>query len=317
MKWSCSHCVRATAVYADIFDFALTDEELVLWLLVSDGKKRYSGNEILRNARRTLIRSGAYWTLPGRTGLARNRKHRLLASKTKQEHARAVSRWLSRIPSVLLTGITGGLAMENTNEEDDIDLFFIVSEGTIWISRLLAICIVELISRRRRPGDTNVANAICLNMFVTVRALGLPAGERDIYASHEVLQMKPLFDRGGIYRRFLDANVWVKKFLPHAWKERYQMAEVPTSLTLRRASRYQTRKDTGPVATMALFVLRTLEIPAKIIQTQYMKGKQTSEVVTDDVLRFHPRDARPWVQRKFVQRCRQHKITLDKNFWAA
>lgn len=256
------------------------------------------------------MRTGNYWTLPGRRRLAVLRVERLRISGQKFKTARSVARWLSLIPSVLCVGITGGLAMDNTKEEDDIDFFLIVSPGTIWISRLLAVCIVEVTSQRRKPGDINVKNAICLNMFVTSDTLGLPFEERDIYTSHEVLQMRPLFDRG-VYGSFLKANAWVKTFLPNAWRERQRILNGQGSKTTSNTRINNVAFSIGHLA------LRFLNLPAKIIQVNYMKGKMTTEVVTDTVLRFHPKDARPWIQKKFMRLCQRYKITLDKKFWRA
>ena len=57
-------------------------------------------------------------------------------------------------------------------------------------------------------------------MFVTERGMSVPQNERDLFSAHEVLQMEPVFVRKNIYKKFLQANSWVKAYLPNAWRYR-------------------------------------------------------------------------------------------------
>lgn len=205
----------ATVAYADVFDYPLTIEEFRLWYV----KRR---NLPLRLPP-GVVRQGAYIYLKGRWSIVSERKKRLLASKEKWRIARRVGRWLRFVPTIQLVGVTGGLAMDNVDYKDDIDLFIITKSNSLWTTRLLATIVVDLLRVRRKPGETDVENKICLNMFVSEDALSVPAKERDLFAAHEVLQMKSLWDRGGMYAKFLVKNKWVEKFLPNAWEEKCKM----------------------------------------------------------------------------------------------
>ncbi len=107
--------------------------------------------------------------------------------------------------------------MDNVDRKDDIDLFIITKRNRLWTTRLFATIVVDLLGIRRKPGETDVRNKICLNMFMSEDALSIPKQEQDLFAAHEVLQMKPLWEREGIYKKFLMKNKWVSKFLPNAW----------------------------------------------------------------------------------------------------
>jgi len=197
--------------------------------------------------------------------------------------------------------------MGNAREKDDIDLIMIVKSRTLWASRLLATALVEMLGIRRRPGEQQVKNKICLNMFLAKNYLRLPPDERDFYGAHELLQMKPLWQREDSYKQFLRANRWVKSFFPDAWSDK--ISEREFSLPTMKSSYFSL--GVYPVT----FILRFFEWPAKIIQLKYMQRHRTSEVVTDGVLRFHPRDARPWVKRAFAARLARYKLPLDKIFY--
>jgi len=258
-------------VYADIFDYRLSDEELRYWCVYRVLPKRYTSYRTQRTTHRREKYSRRKWEIAGSLW------------------------WLNVFPTIELIGVTGALAMNNASEDDDIDLLIITKPGALWITRFVVTVILDLFSLRRRPGEQEYKNKICLNMFMSSNALSLPAKERDLFAAHEVLQMKPLWDRGETYQRFLQANNWVERFLPTAWRDKYQVSSI----------KYQNTQS----------ILRFLEPLAKTIQLWYMRKRRTTEVVSDTVIRFHPVDARDWIYRELQRRLRGTNIPLDKIFY--
>jgi len=283
----------ATVAYADIFGYPLTRRELIFWLLFHP----------VSRIRLPVDIQGvhSFVTLRGHQRLVRERLAKQKEQEKKWRIARRASAWLSRVPTIKLIGVTGGLAMNNAKKEDDVDLFFIVSDGTLWVSRLLSTVLTDALGLRRRPGDRKFADKVCLNMFMTEDALSIPAKERDLFAAHEVLQMKPLWDREDTYMKFLIKNKWVMKLLPNAW-----LAKNRASSNEHRASGWK----------FGAWCLGFLERPARVLQLLYMKRHRTTEVVTDQVLRFHPRDARVWVKAALQKRLASFNIPLDNVFYA-
>jgi hypothetical protein len=268
----------ATLAYGAVFGYALTRQEVSRWLLFYP------------------VRSVA---IPNDTGFS------ITDQKTQRQNgkwaiAQRAGRWLAGIPTIQLAGVTGGLAMNNARAIDDIDLFFVVADGTLWVSRLLATVLMDILGLRRHPEDVSVADKVCLNMFMTASATGLPQPDRDCFTAHEVLQMVPLWEQRGSYNRFLRSNRWVSLYLPNAWKEKntVRVSRVYTSFPL------------------VIFCMRLFEWPAKKLQLWYMAHHRTREIITDTVLRFHPRDARIWVKRKLAARLAKTHIPLDKVFYA-
>jgi len=107
--------------------------------------------------------------------------------------------------------------MGNSDLNDDIDLLMVSRKNRLWLTRLLTVLLVELIAKRRHPGDKDVKDKICLNMFLDEEHLRVPQKEQDLFSAHEVCQMKVLWEKEGIYKKFIRENKWVKKFLPN-WK---------------------------------------------------------------------------------------------------
>jgi hypothetical protein len=195
-----------TVLYADIFDYPLTREELNRWMIF--------------DTRRVAKSSKEFFFLSGRQRIVATRKERTQWQKEKWDTARRAASIVSRIPTVLLIGVTGGLAMNNARREDDIDFYLVVEDGTLWMTRFLATVLLDMMHLRRRPNDVAVANKICLNMVVTKRGMGIPDVEQDLFSAHEVLQMQPVFERESTYGKFLSLNSWVRTYLPNAWHYR-------------------------------------------------------------------------------------------------
>jgi hypothetical protein len=297
MGVSLSEYLFATVAYADIFDYPLTADDIYFWCI-----KKYPGAKIRAEKISGVVGRNYVFTLRGRQHITETYTIRRGISKNKREKARAVAKWLRLIPSLTLVGVTGGVAVDNAVDEDDIDLFFITARKTLWITRLLITLLISLMGIRRKPGDRTVKNKICLNMFMSEDALGLPKKEQDLYAAHEVLQMAPLWARGNSYKQFLESNNWVKRFLPVAWE-------------VKRAGHNNHPKASYVWTAISVFFLRWLEKPAKSFQLWYMQGRHTREVIKPYMLRFHPEDARYWIRREFGKRLLRRNIPLDNIFY--
>ncbi|MBU2460163.1 hypothetical protein KKG44_03550, partial [Patescibacteria group bacterium] len=221
MKITVRESFLATIAYADIFDYPLTLEECDMWRICTpntDSRIHEWSNIVTRLKKRDRI----FYSLRRDRSIIDKREDRARWSAKKINIARRMARVLRFIPTIRLIGVTGGLAMYNTEKNDDIDFFCIAASGTLWISRFLAVAFMEVFGRRRRPADVRVKDKICLNMFMSEDALCVPVQEQDLYTAHEVLQMRVLWERGGVYRAFLRANGWVRNFLPNAWEESSQ-----------------------------------------------------------------------------------------------
>lgn len=298
MSLSLSDYLYATVAYADIFDYPLTGDDLYFRCI-----KKIPGRTLRTKPVPGVSKTQYLMHLKGRQAIIETYRTRHEQSKKKWILARSVARKLQIIPTIYLTGVTGGLAVNNAARQDDIDLFFITAKKTVWITRLLVTLLVGISSKRRKPGDIHVNDSICLNMFISDDAMRVPAHEQDLFSAHEVLQMEPVWSRRDTYRRFLQANIWVKEFLPIAWN-------------IKQVGRNQHPKISHWWTRVARSMLRLLDAPAKFIQLWYMRKRRTTEIISDSVLRFHPRDARVWIRKAFEKRLKTRNIPLDKIFYA-
>lgn len=293
--------IFATLAYADVFDYPLADTEVWYWM-IGPGKKISIDSPYTQ---RWNVSHQTYITLIGRKHIIALRQKRARIAKYKWQRANRISGWLRLIPSVTLVGVTGGLAMDNALQADDIDLFIVTYPNTMWITRMIVTMSMFVAGVRRAPGALHVENSICLNMFMSEEYFSLPKRERDLFSAHEVLQMRPLWSRKDAYKKFLTANRWVKAYLPNAWRHIYEATSTKQQIT----NKYQALLEFG------VWILRFFEFPSRKLQLWYMQKRRTVEVIERGVLRFHPKDARVWVKEKFRKRLEKINVPLDRIFY--
>ena len=264
LKFSNSTSIK----YHEIFDYKLTKEELLKWQYKKE-KPSIKGV--------TSIKSKV-------------RVEREKYSKPKLEIAKKAAKLISKIPTVKFVGITGSLAMMNSNRESDIDLMIITKMNTLWISRL-SILLILLILRIpfRRSGVRDEKNKLCLNMWLDEADLIWNKKDRNIYTAHEIAQIVPLYNKDNTYEKFLHLNRWILEFWPNSVEIRNPKSEIRNKPV---NSKFKI------LNIVSSFVLGASNFIAFWMQYIYMKPKITREVVTPTRAIFHPNDWGKVVIRK-------------------
>lgn len=282
-----SSSILKTLIYSDIFDYPLTKEEIWKFLIAANVDRSSFEKTLTEFPLVKWEHEKGFYFLSGRGEIAKKRIKRKKESQEKIKIAKKIIEKLSFVPTVLLIGISGGLALENAEEKDDIDLFVITRTNTLWITRLLLVLLLILMGQYRGRGKKE-SQKICLNMLISEKALMFEKDRQDLYTAHEIVQLKPIFNRNNTYKKFLNANRrWVSKFLPNA---------------IDRITNYESgikgRKN-------PLFIFEKV---AKLVQLIYMKKHRTREVISDHFLAFHPYEYKSYVLKEYNKRLRQYDI---------
>ena len=289
------NAVLATLFYSDIFDYPLTLPEIHSNLIFKKTKKSQVKKALVKLfKKRKIFKYRNLYQLKKPENLARLRILRGKIAQNKFKKANFAAKILSFIPTVKLIGVSGALATKNAIKNDDIDFFIITSKGTLFTTRFFSTILLDFLNLRRRPNGLKISDKICLNMFLSEDNLKITP--HDLYLAHEVLQMKPIFERDNTYQRFLKANSWVFKLLPN-W-------EVNARRQTTNAKR--SRPESLVVKLLALGVENAL----KRFQLKYMEKRRTTEVISDTKLFFHPEDVHKRVLKEFTDKLRQLKILL-------
>lgn len=273
--------ILKTILYSDIFTFPLSKAEIWNFLI---SKKRISSEsfeEALQRliTKKKVIEKYGYYCLAGKTKILFERKKHLPEVKKKLSIAHRAANYLSYIPTIYCIGISGGLAMGNVKESDDIDFFIITKKHTLFVTRLWILALLEFLQLRRSRNDKKTANKICVNLLIEETALAWHPSKRDLYTAHEIVQMKPLFERKQLYTKFLFANRWTQKFLPNA---------VLKNTPLPGHSWMRSYKSLAVISF--LLSLYPFEILIRKLQQISINKYRTTEIITHNVLAFHPYD---------------------------
>lgn len=289
-------CIIETLSYFDIFDYPLTFSEIKKYLCC---EMELSDDEFLEAVQSIPIiqESNGYFYFLGRNVIAEKRMERLDISMEKLAKAKVIAKFLSFIPTIEYIGVSGSLSMNNASMSDDIDLFFITKNNSLWITRFLVNIVLLLTRQKRGRGIHNFRDKICPNMFIEESKLSFSEKRKTLYTAHEILQLKTLFDRGEFYSQLLSRNKWVEIFFPNL-----KIAD-------------QKRKKTIGLGKFMERILLPFEKLAFSLQKSYMKKHRSIETVTKGRALFHPLDRQKIILDMFVLHSKRYKKLHIDNIW--
>lgn len=270
--------VVKTLLYHDIFDYPLTEEEVWKFLISEKSIKRKVFDKEIDTINTIVYKKKGYLHMEEKSFTVEKRLIHKEESRKKLKLASRIAHNLSKIPTVLLIGISGNLAMMNAEKNDDIDFFVISSRGTAWITRFMLILYLKLLGKHRKKGDKIVKNKFCLNMIIDESALKIPKNLRNLYTAHEIVQLSPIIQKRKIYQKFLSQNSWIEGYLPNAIRE----------------SGSQGARDlrVSQLSSLASYLLSfpIVESMARFIQKVLIRRNLTRETIKNNFIALHPKD---------------------------
>ena len=78
------------------------------------------------------------------------------------------------------------------------------------------------------------------------------------------------------------------------------------AITKLRNKEIKTVKNNFPISKFPNFI----ELGLELFQLTYMKSRRTNEVVRDGYLRFHPKDARKWILKKYKRNLQKYGLEM-------
>ncbi len=200
--------ILLTVLYADVFDYPLTEDELYCRLVSVASDWAAFEHALSALVGPHLKATEGYLTWLGREHLVPVRNRRRQAAGGLWASAHRYARWLARVPFVRMVAVSGSLAVRNAEDNGDIDLFCITTPNRLWLARTFIVPLSKLTRRLPRLFPL----ILCPNYILTLSALDIE--DRNLFTAHEVAQAVPLWG-GDVYDCFLQTNRWVHDFLPH------------------------------------------------------------------------------------------------------
>jgi len=289
-----------TLAWFDIFDTPLTKEEVYTWLW--NGSWGLGTREELYDVLSGMRERGqlgyehGFYCLPGRESLVAKRQLATPVIDKKMDIAKRAVQKLRWVPFLRAVFVCNTVASASADECSDIDVFVVIRDGRLWLTRLFVTLTLTLFRFRRNK--KHVANKICLSFFVTDSHLNLSdvtLGEPDIYLMYWIDQLIPVFDPTHVRADIMKQNAWAKQYLPNAFQPyilhpRWRVEESRVSKKVKRTLEAFWGSGYGDL----------IEKQAKGVQEKKMamnfgsiKDEPDSRVViSDTMLKFHENDRR-------------------------
>lgn len=280
--------ILRTIAYGAIFSYPLTSHEVWTYL-ISDHV--YTEDAVTSSLAR-LVHDGLLlevddWYLPpGRQSWIAQRRRRETVSGEKWRRGCRVANILTYIPSVRGIYLTGAVAMQNAEADDDIDLMIVTASDTLWTTRLVVTSLLHILGVRRRPDEHTVNDRLCTNMYLDESALCVPRKKRSLYTAHEVVQAAFVAGDAAVHQTFLNKNRWAADYLPNS-------LDVPNDRQL-------STKRWRQLFSMPFVWVNKV---AYRLQRWYMRKRMTRETVGLHMAYFHPRDTSALTLESYKRWC--------------
>lgn len=201
--------ILRTVLYADVFSYPLTLQELHRYLICESPIDIDALTHTLNTSRwlqSQITQCDGFIALHTRTDIIRLRQARQQHAHHLLRIAQIYGRWLASIPFVRMVALTGAVAVKNPQHaHDDIDFMLIVEDGRVWLARAFAIALVRWARMR--------GVALCPNYVLAENRL--LQNRQDLYIAHEIAQMLPFYGNT-LYYHLWRENIWAENFLPNS-----------------------------------------------------------------------------------------------------
>ncbi len=311
--------ILITLIWFDLFDYPLTIWEIYKYnfqysisnLKTIDFREIQEVLEKSEELKKLINKKHGFYFLKWRDDLVKIRKKRYLIAERKYKKLLKIAKILAHLPFVRLIAVSNGLSYSNAKDEDDIDLFIITAKNRIWLVRFLSILVLKIF--KARPTIANKKDKICLNFFLTEENLNLEKimlpeknGLPDIYFIYWLAWLYPIYD-DGIWEKFIKANSWLKKYLPNYFPcepilRRKIILKPIFRFFKKNCEKIHSKKLNG----FSEKFYRWLQLKIMPKHLKEMANKNTSVIISDQILKFHDKDKREFYREKIYEKIREN-----------
>jgi len=299
-----------TVAFFDLFDYPLTPEEI--WRNLSVKCELIEVMEAVGEAPGKIESRNGFYFLVGREDAAIKRLGRYNAADRKFKRALLTVKIFRLIPWIKLIALGNLLGAQNLREESDIDLFIVAGNKQVWLTRFFCVGLIKLLGWRPQPGKSR--DKICLSFFISDQALDLSgfmlknkdvghpighptSGAFDLYFIYWLAGLTPLYDKDGTYKKLIEANSWLKGYLPN-WQTKIPSAN--RSVSAQAMSFYHDIVDLFFGGLEPQF--KSLQIKILPPALKSLMNLDSRVVVNDKVIKLHVNDRREEYRKKFGEK---------------
>ncbi|MBU1130787.1 hypothetical protein KJ840_01505 [Patescibacteria group bacterium] len=294
--------VYKTLAFFDIFDYPLTKIEIFKWLNAGDKHENNLSDveEALNQISEKVQTKNSFYFLNGKESIINERLKRYGYAEDKFKKAIKFIKIFRFIPFIKMIAVCNTLAYSNCGRAGDIDLFVVAKKNRLWLTRFLVISFLKLF--KVRPTAEKKQDAIDAPFFLSNEDLNIEdvkISSQDIYLTHWVDQLVPIYDADNTYQKFMEANQWIKETLPNSIGYQLNDRRVVRSNLLSKIGNYKLNLFLNWQFLENMVKKYQLKIMPRVLKE--MMNKNTRVVVSNKMLKFHRDDRRSEYQEKFIR----------------
>jgi len=282
--------ILQTITFFDIFSFPLTAEEIKEYLY--NYKKPIHIKEIkgTLDEMESIEKIHDYYVLKGNGKLIDIRKSRKFIAEKFWERVRQYGQYIAKVPFVKMIAICNNLAYDNPTESSDIDLFIIIKEDRMWLTRLIITLIFQFHGVRRH--GNKIAGRFCLSFFITPKKINMEPlllKPEDPYMAYWTKLIAPIYGEN-TYKKFIEKNQeWMQN------QYGLKLSEInKKQISFKKESplkRFWELILNGWLGNLIEFLLKKTFKKRTLTKSKKL-DKKANVIVTDNILKFHNHDKR-------------------------
>lgn len=304
-----------TITFFDIFDFALTRDELCDYMLY----KKWTLAELkeFTNHEKFIVETHNHVYLKGRSLSVKVREDKDHQARKLIKKAKKYVKFMQMLPFVRTVAICNSLSFYNAETASDIDLFVITERKRLFFARSMVWIFTQLLGVRRHGRKTK--GRFCLTFFVSTDALNLEPIklENDIYFTFWLRLLRPLIGQK-TYRNMISENKWLHRFFDYEIDQKKHLLH--ESKLLKRTQKILEFPFSGIFGDLIEYILKSWQKSRSEKKAKKLDNRN-GIIISDDVLKFHNDDMRTIYQSLWERRYSQFEqllyVTLfdyDKQF---
>lgn len=314
------------------------DSKCELWdilVLLENSREKSLPNPPLGKGRELsgiIEHKNGFYFLAGREEIIEIKMARYNYSDRKFKRAVLAARIFKFIPWIKMIAVGNIIGAHNLKNEGDIDFFIITEKSRVWLTRFFCVLAMEILGWRHSSRKSR--DKICLSFFVDEEAMNLEPlmldnesyklprdchapsrlggsgarndrGEKDIYFIYWLAGLVPIYDKRGAYKRFTEANSWLKEYLPN-WRE-----EGPNyRRNVKESSSWLYRNLFNLFFGGLEKKMRKLQLKILPAEIKNIMNQDKGVVVNEKIIKLHTKDRRAEYRSQFKARSEKLKIVL-------
>jgi len=301
---ACERRVAETFSYFDGVEMPLSWFEA--WSLLYDHGEAFDADEVRGSIERLTAQGkleciNGMYCLPGRSAIISQRVKRAFIAEDKYKVVKRAVRILRCVPYVRMIAVCNTLSFAMTREEADIDLFFVIKRGRLFVSRFLLTMLLHVF-RLRRHGF-RIANRICLSFLVDEESVAMSRyaiAPDDPYLAYWTKQLVPVFSVEQGFSEFWNANrAWLHRMFSNARPYEPVYRHVCPDTIVSRLVRQAGEILLVPFVSFVEPLIRFVQlIKIKRSARRHIRLTKTAVVVDPHTLKFHEEDRRAFYRER-------------------